>query len=200
MQTIDVKGKKCPEPLIIVKRAIKSAASDETFTVISDNEQATCNLEGMLTEMKIKFFCTRGEKENTLTFSLDGREVVVSEEEPTCPVPEKREGYVVVISSDQMGGNAELGKMLMRGYVNSLSQQDRLPAKIVLYNSGVLITDKDSDTVHALKEMSDEGVDIILCGVCVDFFEFKEKMGVGRISNMMEIATVTSNAPHVVYP
>lgn len=200
MQVIDVKGKKCPEPLIIVKRAIKGAASDETFTVYSDNEQATCNLEGMLTEMGIKFSTKRGEKENTLSFSLDGREVVVSEEDPTCAVPAKNESYVVVISTDQMGGNRELGKMLMRGYVNSLSQQDRLPSKIVLYNSGVLITDKDSDTVITLREMSEAGVDIILCGVCVDFFDFKEKMGVGRISNMMEIATVTSNASHIVYP
>lgn len=204
MKTIDVRGKLCPEPLIITKRAIKTAGEETQFVVLLDNEVATCNLEQLLREMKINFTTKREGESASILFTLDGSEITSVKAEDYCTVPEgvaaPTSSYVVVLSSDSMGANEELGRILVRGFINSLAEQDRLPKTIVLYNSGVLVAKNGADTTASLKSMSEQGVDIILCGVCVDFFAMKEEIGVGRISNMMEITKVTTEAAHIVYP
>lgn len=205
MKPIDVRGKLCPEPLIITKKAIKAGQKDDSFAVLLDNDVASCNLENYLKEMGIEFNTTKNEDLFTIHFTLGGAPLKSVAVEDFCATPSGRIGdYVVVLSSAGMGqdkdGSMNLGKILMRGYINSLSQQDRLPKTIIMYNSGVLVTVEGADTVPALKELAAEGVDLLLCGVCVDYYDIKQSMAVGRISNMMEIATITSCAKHVVYP
>jgi intracellular sulfur oxidation DsrE/DsrF family protein len=76
---------------------------------------------------------------------------------------------------------------------------DNLPTHIVMYNGGINLALKDTDTAIALGELEDKGVTIIVCGTCVDFYRVKEKVAVGRISNMYQIANILAEAGHVVY-
>ncbi len=203
MKTLDVRGKLCPEPLIITKRAIKGADKDELFEVILDNDIATCNLEALLQEMGITFRREDNGNTSTLLFGLNGvlPNSTESSNEELCNIPTpKTGGYVTVIVSEGMGSTDELGTILMRGFINSLIEQDVLPQTIILYNSGVKVAIKGSDTANSLNELSDAGVDIILCGVCVDYFELREQIAVGRISNMLEITSTTRKASHIIYP
>lgn len=204
MKTIDVRGKLCPEPLIITKKAIKAGHEGDTFSVILDNDIATCNLENFLSEIGIQSQTAKEGAQMTINFTIGGAPVKNSPVEPFCPKPTTNGYYAVVLSSSAMGHDEDnsdkLGKVLMRGFVNSLAQQDILPKAIVMYNSGVLTAVKGADTIEALRELSDAGVDIILCGVCADYYNIKDKIEVGRISNMMEITKITTTASHVVYP
>ena len=208
MTTIDVKGKKCPEPLIITKRAIRGAKEGDSFVILLDNEVATCNLENFLQEMKIKSLRADEGATSTISFTIGAEPMKAPKISEFCEIPsnsnESKGDYVVVISSEGMGqdkdGSQTLGTILMRGYLNSLVEQDLLPTKIILYNSGVLLACNDSDTIDTMKRLSDIGVDIVLCGICIDYYDIKNKMAVGRISNMFEITQSTSTAGHVVYP
>lgn len=204
MKTIDVRGKLCPEPLIITKRAIKGAVAGDSFNVLLDNDIATCNLENFLLEMKIESVTVREGENATLSFTLGESPKAIPAVEDFCEIATPRGDYAVVISSNGMGKDADgtntLGKTLMRGYINALAEQDMLPKTIIMYNSGVVFACEGADTVESLKRLSVDGVDIILCGVCADYYEIKDKIAVGRISNMFEITKITSTVGHVVYP
>lgn len=208
MTTIDVKGKKCPEPLIITKRAIRTAQVGDSFAILLDNEVATCNLEEFLHEMKINTSREDDGDTSLISFTIGAEPIKVPNISEFCAIPsksnEQKGDYVVVISSEGMGKDADgsnsLGKMLMIGYLNSLAEQDLLPQKVILYNSGVLLASRGADTIVSMKKLSERGVDIILCGICVDYYELKEKIEVGRIGNMFDITRLTSVTGHVVYP
>ncbi len=203
MQKIDVRGKLCPEPLIITRRAIKQADVNEAFEIILDNDIATCNLEELLREMKLPFTRVDNGAESTLLFSLNGDiPLAKNSENIACPIPlDANDGdYVVVISSEGMSSDDELGTILMRGFINSISEQDILPSKIILYNSGVKVCTEGKDTAITLKELTGKGVDIVICGVCVDYFEIRDKIAAGRISNMFEITKIKRTASRLLYP
>jgi len=109
--------------------------------------------------------------------------------------------YTILIKSNSMGsGNDDLGKILIRGFLNSLIKQEQLPTHIILYNAGVLLAVKDSDTAVSMLEMEQKGVQIVLCGTCVDFFQIKEQIAAGEISNMAYITSLLIEAPKVIVP
>ena len=63
------------------------------------------------------------------------------------------------------------------------------------------LADKDTDTGATLARLHKEhGVEVILCGTCVDYFEFRKKMAVGTISNMLVIAEYMRQASRLVTP
>ena len=108
--------------------------------------------------------------------------------------------FTVLIKSDRMGsGNDDLGKILIRGFLNALIKQPQLPTHIILYNGGVLLAVEGTDTATTLYELEQKGIEILLCGTC-DFFQIKEKIKAGTISNMMQITATLIEAPKIVEP
>lgn len=113
----------------------------------------------------------------------------------------RRTGLVVVLSSDRMGQGAdELGKILMKGFVYALSQQDRLPETILLYNGGARLSCEGSEALEDLKILEAEGVEILTCGTCLNYYGLSEKLGVGSVTNMYEIAERLTGAITIVKP
>lgn len=116
--------------------------------------------------------------------------------------PQKQHSpFTVLIKSDRMGsGDDELGKLLIRGFLNALIKQAQLPTHIILYNGGVLLAVDGTDTAETLRELEEKGVIILLCGTCCDFFNIKEMVNAGSISNMMQITSTLIEAPKLVQP
>lgn len=200
MQTIDTRGKICPAPLIMTKQAIKVADTNTSFTVICDNETAKNNLVAYLNEMGLKTQCTQHEKEYNITFSKTTT-TSTQNSSPEKYCSSSATTYVVAIKSEYMGGGDEiLGAILMRAFINSLPEAEKLPSHIVIYNSGVRIALNDCDTALSLEKLTARGVQIIICGTCIDYYNVKEKLYVGSIGNMYKITEILSNAGHVVYP
>ena len=96
---------------------------------------------------------------------------------------------IIIISGDTLGaGSEELGRKLMGSFLRKLWALDNKPAKILFYNAGVKLMAKGSPTLEALDGLDQAGVDLVACGTCVSFFDLKDKMVVGRIGDMHEIA------------
>jgi selenium metabolism protein YedF len=109
--------------------------------------------------------------------------------------------FVIVCSEDKMGrGNDELGSVLIRAFFHTVAEQTERPDIIIFYNTGVRLTVQGSDVLEDLKALSDRGVEILVCGMCLNFFNIKEKLGVGIISNMYDIAGTMSRAGRIVSP
>jgi len=114
---------------------------------------------------------------------------------------EKEKQSVVNITSDKMGrGDDDLGGILMQSFVNTLIKLDPIPSKIIFYNSAVTLCIESSPVVDSLKELENKGVELLICGTCADFFDIKDKIGAGTISNMYTILETLNSADRVITP
>ncbi|MEG2178347.1 MAG: sulfurtransferase-like selenium metabolism protein YedF [Bacteroidales bacterium] len=219
MQTIDTCGLLCPAPLIKTKKALLTATDNEEFLIICDQETAFQNLNNYLHELgfapkleqngtlyKLSFvntpnvksknlavetFCTpvNTPKVQNLSLAVDTQTVKANS------------SYVVVINSLCMGkGDADLGNLLLKAYINTLAEVEALPSCIIFYNEGVRLTLHNSEVLEALQNLQSKGIKILSCGTCLDFYQLKTDLAVGEISNMYTIAEVLSKAAYIVYP
>ncbi|MDA8124109.1 MAG: sulfurtransferase-like selenium metabolism protein YedF [Deltaproteobacteria bacterium] len=204
--TVDARGLACPEPVLRAKKAI---AENEAVVVIVDNEVAVENIRRLALKTGCGFSVV--EKEGAIEISLvrtgpanDFRmEEAAREAALSCvAVPEKAAGpLVVVLSDNHMGrGDDVLGDVLIRSFVHTLMQLKPLPATIICYNAGVKLAVKDSPVLDDLQQLAKAGVDIVVCGTCVNFFNLGEQLGAGRISNMYDIAETMAAAGRLVRP
>src|SRR5699024_2971975 len=98
-----------------------------------------------------------------------------------------------VLHTDSIGsGNEELGRTLLKSFIFSLTEQEKLPAKMLFYNAGALLTVEDSPILDDLKALEEQGVEILTCGICVEFYGLKDKLAVGGITNMYRIVELES--------
>ncbi len=109
--------------------------------------------------------------------------------------------HVISISSDQMGsGDSDLGSILIKGFINTISKVSPLPKQVILYNSGVKLAVDNSAVIDSLNELEKLGVEILSCGTCADFYKIDDKTGAGKISNMLEILDALTAASKVITP
>lgn len=91
----------------------------------------------------------------------------------------------IVVSSNLFGnGNDDLGALLMKSYMYSLSENEILPENIIFMNSGVKLCCEGSGVIDSLTSMKQKGVKIMSCGTCLDFYELKDKLLIGDVGNM----------------
>ena len=118
-----------------------------------------------------------------------------------CSPDARRKGQVVVISSDCMGsGDDELGRQLMKGFLYAQTQLDVLPDTVLLYNGGAKLSAEGSQSVEDLRSLEAQGVEILTCGTCLNFYGLSEKLAVGNVTNMYDIAEKLSGASSVIRP
>ena len=185
MKTVDCRGMSCPQPVLETKKVLDQAGLEEVLVLV-DNP---------------------GSKENVRRFAeSQGYRVSTSEEKDSFALRIHKEGgtgdqkkteekkiqgeggLVVFLDADTLGrGSEELGKILMRSFLHTLAEAGPKPAKIIFINSGVKLTSEGSEVLEDIRSLSLRGMEVLSCGTCLDYFGLKEKIGVGRISNMYEI-------------
>ncbi|MDD5450723.1 MAG: sulfurtransferase-like selenium metabolism protein YedF [Desulfovibrionales bacterium] len=206
-QTIDCRGLACPQPVLRTKQALEEISTG-SIIVIVDNEAAKGNVtrfaesQGCKVSVKKRegvFYLAIGEKEESKATGI------MPPEGLTCQpgqqkMPSKKE-TVFVFKSDQMGtGDAALGKILVQALLKTLSSLDEKPNKLIFYNRGVYLTTDASEVLPALKDLAANGMEILVCGTCLDYYHLKEKLAVGTISNMFSILETMAKADKVIFP
>lgn len=106
---------------------------------------------------------------------------------------------VLVLNSDRMGpGDEVLGEKLMGSFLRKLWSMENRPGRILFYNSAVRLLAEGSTVLDALDGLFAAGVDLVACGTCVTHFDLKDKLAVGRISDMTEIAAILMESDRVI--
>ena len=114
---------------------------------------------------------------------------------------EKIKKVVVYINSDLLGaGDEALGSFLMKAFLKTLLDLEKKPDRLILINSGVRLASEGSQVLETLKTLSEKGVEIVSCGTCLDFYKLREKMNVGKISNMYDIIQSMLEADCLIRP
>ena len=200
MITVNAMGDNCPIPVIKTKKAIAALTGPETIEVLVDNEIAVQNVTKMATGSGGKVTSEKlGDAEFKVTIEMEGAPEA-DEAEAVC-VPDARDNTVVVVSSDRMGsGNDELGKVLIKGFIFAVTQLDTLPKTMLIYNGVATLTTEDSDSLEDLKSLEAQGVEIMTCGTCLDYYGLKDKLAVGTVTNMYSIVETMAKAGRIVRP
>lgn len=200
---IDCKGMACPLPVVNAKKAAEALSAGYVLTVLVDNEIAVQNLTRFADHKGFSVAAEKkADKEYAVVMHISSASADASqEEEVACIVDSRRKGMLVVLSANTMGsGDAKLGTSLMKAFVFALTKQDQLPDTILCYNTGAYLTCEGADTLEDLKLMELEGVTILTCGTCLDFYKLKEKLAVGSITNMYDIVERMENAAQIIKP
>ena len=199
---IDCRGLACPLPVVNAKKAAEAMNTGDVLTVLVDNEIAVQNLSRFAEH---KGFGVSAEKksdrEYAVVMNISGAAADAKEEEVACVMDSRRKGMLVVLSGNVMGtGDSKLGTSLMKAFVFALTKQDQLPDTILCYNTGAYLTCEGADTLEDLKLLESEGVTILTCGTCLDFYGLKEKLAVGGVTNMYDIVERMENAAQIIKP
>lgn len=202
MITVNAMGDNCPIPVIKTKKAMQALTGPETIEVLVDNEIAVQNVTKMASSSGGKVTSEkRGEKEYRILIAMEGAPAAAETEGAAACIPDMRDNMVVVVSSDRMGtGNDELGKALIKGFIFAVTQLDTLPKTMLFYNGGATITCEGSDSLEDLKSLEAQGVEILTCGTCLDYYGLKEKLSVGSVTNMYSIVEKMAGASKILKP
>lgn len=192
---IDARGLQCPLPVIEAKKAIEAMTEGGTITVIVDNEIAVQNVLKLAKQKAIDVeYESVSKEEYVVILNIDR---VIKQREKVQEEKKK----VVIITSNAMGsGDDTLGKTLMKGFIFALLKQDILPDQIIFYNSGAFLVAEGSDSLEDLKSLEAEGVEIMACGACLDYYDLTEKRKVGSVTNMYAITEIMLNAGLIIRP
>ena len=203
-------GDACPIPVVKTKNAIKELNGAGTVETLVDNEIAVQNLTKMANQ---KGYGVKSEKLSedqfrvTMEISADqtasaqaAPEEETVEECLVTPSDRKKKTVVAVTASVMGTGNDELGAVLIKGFLYALTQMDELPSSILFYNGGAALTCEGSSSIEDLKSLEAQGVEILTCGTCLNYYKLSEKLAVGGVTNMYEITERLTQADLVVRP
>lgn len=187
---INAVGLCCPQPIIETKKVL-DAVDECTVTTIVDNTDAVENLSSFAQNSGY-----------TVDFAeRDGQyHVTIKKEKAAEPsVAASGRSVVILISSNVLGQGAdELGEGLMKSYIYALTEVQPRPSTLIFMNKGVFFTTEGSPVKDSIQSLEGDGVEILSCGTCLNYFGLSEKLIAGNVSNMYTIAEKLNQADKVI--
>jgi selenium metabolism protein YedF len=200
---VDARGLGCPQPVIMTKEALDRAQGNPLFIMVS-NEASRDNV--------MRFLENAGTVVDRVEQRDDGFSIhtkgnvgssasEIKPEDYPCSLPPAGRGTTLFITRDQIGqGSEELGTNLLKAFIATVKNLSIQPGTICFMNSGVKLTIKGAETLDHLRELESRGIEILVCGTCLNYFGLTEVLGVGKISNMYDISeTMLSSAKVITF-
>ena len=193
MKTVDCRNMACPLPVVTVKRELEESEGGELIVLLDD---------GAPRENVTRFVRNRG-YEVTEDVSAEGVAITISGGTGRlgkgAPVPVADGRRVLLVTSDRLGdGPEELGRLLMKNFIITLLESAELPDKMLFVNRGVLLATEGSELLEALEKLGNRGVEILSCGVCLDFFCKRGQLVAGQVTNMFSIVEALMAGSRVI--
>ena len=193
MEYIDLKGMSCPLPVIETKKLIETGSVEELEVSLD---------QGPPRENVTRFLESRGYRVSVESDQPDSVVLHATKVEGAeTALTQTQTKIVVLVDGATVGrGDELLGSVLMKSFLHTLKEIEPRPWRLIFLNTGVQLASEGSDLVAVLKELEDLGVEILSCGTCLDFFKLKEKLAVGRVTNMYDIVSSLVAATSVLRP
>lgn len=195
MKIIDAKNKNCPIPVIMAKKEMD--LGEKVIVIEVDNEIAVKNLEKLANSQGFEVSVNEGKGIYKVILNSSSK----SCEEIICSIEEgnKLGDWAVFIGKEIIGmGNEELGKNLMKMFFYTLNESNDIPKYLLFMNDGVKVPTLNEQAIEHLRELQNKGVEILVCGACLNFYSLEDKLNVGRISNMYEIISAMQEVSKVI--
>ena len=188
---VDARRQACPKPVIMTKKALDKMGEGLVKCIV-DNEVAKENLIKLAKSQGHEYEVNKTEAGEFYVSITKGK---AKEDDVGICTPNTFKDMTIVFGSDKMGkGSEDLGKLLMKGFIYTLTESVPFPSALIFLNSGVKLTTEGSETLDDIKSLEALGIKILSCGACLDFYEITDKLKVGEISNMYTILEEIKNA------
>ncbi len=199
---VNALGDACPIPVVKTMKALEAMTAPGAVEVHVDNEAAVQNVTRLAAHRGFAVGSEKLEdKHFVIRMAVDTLEAAPAQQAEAVCRPDRRGNTVVAFDSNSMGrGNDELGATLMKGFIYALSQLEELPKTLLFYNGGAKLTVEGSASLDDLKSLEAQGVEILTCGTCLNFYGLTEKLAVGAVTNMYSIVETLNGAAKVVKP
>lgn len=215
----DARKKPCPQPVVMALNELKELHEGEYLEVLVDNREAVENLTRMAAgkglgvssgeegaDFIVRIGPAEGSANCTANCSADGGRAEEGSGSDaaavTCPAgaaAAARPVTVAAIGSDRMGsGDDDLGRILVKSFLFSLTQMENVPDTVLFFNGGARLTTEGSGSLEDIRKLEERGAVILTCGTCLDFLGIKDKLAVGGVTNMYEIADRMFGADRLV--
>lgn len=179
---IDAKGQPCPKPVLLAEEAL-SKIDEGIVEILVDNEASVRNLTRFATK---NGFYTENIKEDNYwrvkivkgyPCEIESQESGVKSQESE---EEKKKDILLIIGSDVMGKDEELGKILIKAFFETMKVYKELPHTIFFLNAGVKLTTANEEIYPIIKDIADLGVEIYSCGTCLKYYNLESELKVGH--------------------
>ena len=196
MKEIDARGLACPAPVLQTKAALQEDQS-QSVKVVVDNAAAQQNVQRFL---ESQGFETLPEQKGADYFVIGT--CVSRPERPVKPSVEPQtelKKIMVMCATDRIGfGDDALGLKLMVNFLRTLKEMGGELWRLVFVNNGVKLTIDSSAVLDDLKAYENDGLEILVCGTCLEHFKLMERKQVGETTNMLDIVTAMQLADKVI--
>ena len=201
MKKIDVRGLACPAPVLQIKAALKDENFDHV-AVVADNAAAQQNVQRFLESREFQTTLEHEGADYLVTAKRDSAPGVKTPSPAEQPDGHPQAGakkIMVMCATDRMGfGDDELGCRLMVNFLRTLNEMSGELWRLVFVNNGVKLTVDGSQVLEDLKNYEKQGVQILVCGTCLNHFNLLESKQVGETTNMLDIVTAMQLADKVI--
>ncbi|PLX69274.1 MAG: sulfurtransferase-like selenium metabolism protein YedF [Denitrovibrio sp.] len=188
---IDARGLACPQPVLMAKESL-SKMDEGILTILVDNKGSSVN---------VKNFCesnghTANVTEKDGVYQID---VTVGYDCAVDADYKSDKETVVLISGECVGSEEpELGKMLMKGFIGNLKNLENPPKSVIFVNNAVRLTTINEETVPLLRELDDSGMEILSCGICLEFYKLVDELKVGTVTDAHTVGNKLFNSDKVI--
>lgn len=199
---VDVRGLACPIPVVKTKKAIEEAGPGGRVTSRVNTETARDNVRRMAENAGCSVTVEESGGEYTLRIEV-GAAATASTDQTALACPSCGPGVSVAayVNKAVMGhGDPKLGAILMKAFLQTLKDVTPRPGKVIFVNDGVRLACNGSPVLPALKTLVENGIAVVSCGTCLDFYGLLDEVALGTVSNMYEIVTLLSEADRIVSP
>jgi selenium metabolism protein YedF len=184
--------------VIDTKEALANATAP--ILVIVDNEGSSTNVRRFAESQGAAVSVERRGDDFLVTIEPGSGAPTAAEAPIVCDGTGAR-NTVVYVSSEGMGrGDDELGGILMAAFLDTLSQFKDELSHAVFINGGAKLAVECSPVLDQIRQLEQVGVQVLVCGTCLNHFGITEQLRVGSISNMYAIIETLSAAGRILRP
>lgn len=198
MINLDYSKFQCPYPVVETRKQMLGNPGKAICVLVGD-QTAKENVSRLAEKMGYQVQSQAKDLNYELILTPSGE---APQEQPQATVTANSDGPTVIYcGSDTMGqGDKEFGRVLLKNFLATLLEFDPLPDNIFFVNSGVNLVCTGSEALEALNQLASKGVDIASCGLCLDFYNLKDELKVGRVTNMFDTLDTQLKAARVISP
>lgn len=178
---IDARGLGCPKPVMMAEEEI-SKIGEGIVEVLVDNEGAVKNLSKFASKNSL-YFETEKVDNYWKVRLVKGYSCEVESSEfgvRSSELKEEEKDILLIIGTDALGKEEELGKVLMKGFFETMKVTKEIPHTIFFLNAGVKLTTLASEIIPILKDIEAMGVEIYSCGTCLKHYNLESQLKVGH--------------------
>ncbi len=173
---IDARDQGCPKPVMMAEEALSKITEGAVYVIV-DNEGSAGNLE-LFAKNNAFYYETVRNGNDWWVKIVKGYSC--SPVTATEKAQQAGKDLLLVVGTDTMGKEEELGKTLMKAYFETIKTYKQLPHTIFFLNAGVKLTTINEEVVTILRDIEGMGVEIYSCGTCLKHYRLEAQLKVGH--------------------